>query len=239
MLRQTRTLPKTRKQVHKTDILTNMTALLSMPSKQKASLDFLEVLWYNKFNQIKRGFIMKFKDMFWVLFISMVPIIELRGAIPVGASLGLPFYANYAVATLGNLLPVPFILLLIPHILNFMERFKIFKPIVKWVRKKAMKNSKKISADTASSDATVSEAKDSAESTATNKKMQRSAFLGLLLFVLLPLPGTGAWTGSLVASLFNFPKLKSFIAIALGVFGCGVIMCLASYGILGFLSFLA
>ena len=177
---------------------------------------------------------MKFKDVFWVLFISMVPIIELRGAIPVGASLGLPFYVNYAVATLGNLLPVPFILLLIPHILNFMERFKIFKPIVEWVRKKAMKNSKKIAADTE-----VPEAENSDESTVTSKKMQRSAFWGLFLFVLLPLPGTGAWTGSLVASLFNFPKLKSFLAIALGVFGCGVIMCLASYGILGFLSFLA
>lgn len=182
---------------------------------------------------------MKFKDIFWVLFISMVPIIELRGAIPVGATLGLPFYVNYAVAAIGNLLPVPFILLLIPHILNFMERFKIFKPIVKWVRKKAMKNSKKIGKDTAPYDANITEAESSVESTDTNEKMQRNAFWGLFLFVLLPLPGTGAWTGSLVASLFNFPKLKSFLAIALGVLGCGVIMCLASYGILGFLSFLA
>ena len=116
---------------------------------------------------------MKFKDIFWVLFISMVPIIELRGAIPVGASLGLPFYANYAVATLGNLLPVPFILLLIPHILNFMERFKIFKPIVKWVRKKAMKNSKKIGTDTAASGTTVPEDEAFVENTATSEKMQR------------------------------------------------------------------
>ena len=178
---------------------------------------------------------MNFKDIFWVLFISMVPIIELRGAIPVGASLGLPFYVNYPLATLGNLLPVPFILLLIPHILNFMERFKIFRPIVKWIRKKAMKNSKKIATDSVVSD-TDSTTEGNA---APNGKMQRGAFWGLFLFVLLPLPGTGAWTGSLVASLFNFPKLKSFLAIALGVFGCGVIMCLASYGILGFLSFLA
>ena len=182
---------------------------------------------------------MKFKDIFWVLFISMVPIIELRGAIPVGATLGLPFYVNYAMAAIGNLLPVPFILLLIPHILNFMERFKIFKPTVKWVRKKAMKNSKKIGTDTASEDTTVSDSDTSPESSGTSERMQRSAFWGLFLFVLLPLPGTGAWTGSLVASLFNFPKLKSFLAIALGVLGCGVIMCLASYGILGFLSFLA
>ena len=68
--------------------------------------------------------------------------------------------------------------------------------------------------------------------------MPKGAFLGLLLFVLIPFPGTGAWTGSLVASLFGFPKLKSFLAITLGVLGCGLIMCLASYGVLGFLSFL-
>ena len=69
-------------------------------------------------------------------------------------------------------------------------------------------------------------------------RMSAATFLGLMLFVLLPLPGTGAWTGSLVASLFGFPRAKSFLAITLGVLGCGVIMCLASYGVLGFLSFL-
>ena len=90
---------------------------------------------------------MKIKDIFWVLFISMVPLIELRGAIPVGTILGLPFYLNFVLAVLGNLLPVPFILLLIPHILNIMERFKIFRPIVQWVRKKALKNQGKIAAD--------------------------------------------------------------------------------------------
>ncbi len=186
---------------------------------------------------------MKFKDVFWVFFISMIPIIELRGAVPVGASLGIPFYINYAVATVGNLLPVPFILLLIPHILNFMERFKIFRPIVRWIRKKAMKNSKKIGSEITLSDTdqNVSDANTDPKATDEKKRsqMERGAFFGLLLFVLLPLPGTGAWTGALVASLFSFPKLKSLLAISLGVLGCGVIMCLASYGILGFLSFLA
>lgn len=184
---------------------------------------------------------MKFKDIFWVFFISMVPIIELRGAVPVGASLGIPFYINYALATVGNLLPVPFILLLIPHVLNFMERFKIFRPIVGWIRKKAMKNSSKISTDTVSdNNSDLYENKLSGAEAADSKpgKMPSGAFFGLLFFVLLPLPGTGAWTGALVASLFNFPKLKSFLAITLGVLGCGVIMCLISYGILGFLSFL-
>ena len=89
---------------------------------------------------------MNTKNIFWVLFISMVPLIELRGAIPVGSVLGLPFYLNYALAVIGNLIPVPFILLLIPYVLDIMERFKIFRPIVRWVRSKAMKNKHKIGA---------------------------------------------------------------------------------------------
>lgn len=189
---------------------------------------------------------MNTKNIFWVLFISMVPLIELRGAIPVGSVLGLPFYLNYALAVVGNLIPVPFILLLIPYVLDIMERFKIFRPIVRWVRSKAMKNKHKIGAK---SSPNPSEALDYAEfdsnansvhtdSSDNCSEMPRGAFLGLLLFVLIPFPGTGAWTGSLVASLFGFPKLKSFLAIMLGVLGCGLIMCLASYGVLGFLSFL-
>ena len=170
---------------------------------------------------------MNFKDIFWVLFISMVPIIELRGAIPVGASLGLPFYVNYPLATLGNLLPVPFILLLIPHILNFMERFKIFRPIVKWIRKKAMKNSKKIATDSVVSD-TDSTTEGNA---APNGKMQRGAFWGLFLFVLLPLPGTGAWTGSLVAATIDMKFWKAVLSALIGVLCAGVVISLISYGI--------
>ena len=68
--------------------------------------------------------------------------------------------------------------------------------------------------------------------------MTEGAFVALMLFVALPIPGTGAWTGALVASLFGMPKLHSFLAILSGVLICGVIMCLASYGVLGFLAFL-
>ena len=173
---------------------------------------------------------MEIIDIFWVLFVSMLPIIELRGAIPIGCGLGLPYHLNYALAVSGNLLPVPFILLLIPHVLNIMERFKIFRPIVKWVREKAVKYRSKI--------VTEVPAESNGESSHSEAKITKGAFLGLLLFVLIPLPGTGAWTGALVASLFNFPKLKSFFAIALGVLGCGIIVSLISYGVLGFLSFL-
>ena len=219
---------------------------------------------------------MNFKNAFWVLFISMVPLIELRGAVPVGAVLDLPFYVNYVVAVIGNILPVPFILLFIPAILNWLERFKLFRPIVQWLHKKADKNRGKIDkaegveSDTVSNSDTVAEVKadlkvsadaenvQAAETaqaqtvevecaqpaertkaqTAGKAKMSVGTFIALMLFVLIPAPGTGAWTGALVASLFGFSRIKSFAAIALGVLGCGVIMCLASYGVLGFLSFL-
>ena len=245
---------------------------------------------------------MKLKDIIWVLFISMLPLIELRGAIPVGTALGLPFYINYALSVLGNLLPVPFILLFIPKILDFLERFKLFRPVVLWLHKKADKNRGKIAkskenakAPGLDSDAelnsinteksiselnginteesisalnTTNSEENASELNTTNSEenaselntdsvvlsqgefnaadrkgimqssMPAGAFIGLLLFVLLPLPGTGAWTGALVAALFGFPRLKSFISIMLGVLGCGVIMCLASYGVLGALSFL-
>ena len=183
---------------------------------------------------------MKIRDIFWVLFVSMLPIIELRGAIPIGCGLGLPYHINYALAVVGNLLPVPFILLLIPYVLDFMERFKIFRPMVQWVRKKAIKYRSKIVIEAPcdlENGSPTSEAL-TVDNNARDGKMTRGAFLGLLLFVLIPLPGTGAWTGALVASLFEFPKLKSFFAITLGVLGCGIIVTLISYGVLGFLSFL-
>ena len=203
---------------------------------------------------------MNLKDILWVLFISILPIVELRGAIPVGAALGLPFYANYLCAAIGNLLPIPFILLFIPKILDFMARFKAFRPIVEWLRKKALKNSAKIagkdntdtpvsdekadltaecnlvSADTEASEKSFANEEITLEN--TKRDMPAGAFIGLMLFVLLPVPGTGAWTGSLVAALFNYPKKKSFLAITLGVIGCGIIMSLAIYGVLGFLKFL-
>ena len=221
---------------------------------------------------------MKFKDVIWVLFISMVPLIELRGAIPVGTVLKLPYYINYLVAVAGNLIPVPFILLFIPKILDFLERFKLFRPIVQWLHKKADKNRYKIEKDMVQNGSAIessgankvdaeglytdtayeqlSEISDGTKGEKLNTdsdiltkaeekssggarvRMSAATFLGLMLFVLLPLPGTGAWTGALVASLFNFPRAKSLLSIAIGVMGCGIIMCLASYGVLGFLSFL-
>lgn len=202
-------------------------------------------------------------DELYVLVVSLLPIVELRGAIPLGAGLGMPFYTNYILSVVGNLLPVPFILLFISALLDFLSKFKLFRPMVGWLRRKADKHSSRVlaekSTESEEKDAEVAghnEAKETSESTDAaqddsaerddssaehevsfgSRQMTPAIFWALILFVAIPLPGTGAWTGSLVASLFNLPKRKSFIAITAGVLISGVIMCLASYGVVGFLS---
>ncbi len=144
----------------------------------------------------------------YVFLISMVPIIELRGAIPVGAALGLPFWSNYLVSCIGNFLPVPFILLLIRGIIAWMKTTKRLAGIANWLEDKAARGSEKV---------------------------KRYEVLGLLLFVAIPLPGTGAWTGALVAALMNMKMKRALPSILGGVLIAGVIMTLASYGFVGFL----
>lgn len=169
----------------------------------------------------------------YIFVISMLPIVELRGAVPIGAYLGVPFYLNFILAVLGNMLPVPFILLFIPKILTFLERFKIFRPMVRWLRGKADKHSAKVIVEEEKRDAVEGDEPSKA------RVMTPAIFIALMMFVALPIPTTGAWTGSLIAALFNLPFKKSLLAVFLGVLICGTIMTLASYGILGFLSFLA
>lgn len=207
-----------------------------------------------------------FKKILYVFLISIVPVIELRAAIPAGAMLGLPFYWNYIAAVLGNMLPVPFILLFIPAVLAFMKRHHIFPRLVGWIERKGLRGAEKLRAksgeetpaatgeyagstrgtvpdagDAASSAegvipameaATVTE--ESAEETRAEKKKMRVTFgvcLGLFAFVAVPLPGTGAWTGALVASVCRLPKRYAIPTILLGVMTAGVIMSLASYGV--------
>ncbi len=150
-------------------------------------------------------------DYLYVFFISMVPFIEIRGSVPVGALLGLPFPACFILSVLGNLLPVPFILLFIKKILSFMKRFQKLAPIAEWVEKHGSKRSDKVT---------------------------KYATLGLALFVGIPLPGTGAWTGSLIAALLDMKFGYAIVSIFVGVLLAGFIMSGISYGFLGFLSFL-
>ena len=146
----------------------------------------------------------------YVFVLSMVPVIELRGAIPLGAGLGLPIFPNYLVSVLGNFLPVPFILFFIRHVLAWMKTTKRLSRIALWLEEKAQKHSDKV---------------------------LRYATFGLFLFVAIPLPGTGAWTGALVAALFNMRMRYAVQSILLGVMAAGVIMSLASYGVVGIFNF--
>ena len=159
----------------------------------------------------------------------MVPLIELRGAIPVGAGLGLEFLPNYLVSVVGNILPVPFILLLIRYVLDFMKRKRIFPKLVDWLERKAVSGKRKIMKE---SDA------EGGECAAEKQGISWGALVGLFLFVALPLPGTGAWSGSLVAALFKMNRLAAFLAIFAGVLTAGLLMSLASYGVVGALSFI-
>lgn len=161
----------------------------------------------------------------------MVPLIELRGAIPVGAGLGLSFLPNYLVSVVGNILPVPFILLLIRFVLDFMKKKSIFPRLVTWLERKALDGRRRIVKGDGGEEGAPSEG-DSAPGPSWG------ALVGLFLFVAIPLPGTGAWTGSLVAALFRMNRVASFFAIFLGVLVAGLLMSLGAYGIVGALSFI-
>lgn len=152
------------------------------------------------------------KNLLWTFLISMVPIIELRGAIPTGILiLGLPWYFVYPVSAIGNLLPVPFILFFIEKIFAWMKKVRLFPRLICWLEEKAQKGAAKV---------------------------EKYALLGLFLFVALPLPGTGAWTGSLIAALFHMDKKWSILSIGLGVVAAGAVMTVASLATDDFLSFL-
>lgn len=141
-----------------------------------------------------------------VLFCSMLPIIELRGAIPMGAAFGLPWWQTYLIAVVGNMLPVPVILLFVRTVLNWMAgcRVQLFNRIAHKMFEKAEKN---------------------------RDKIEKYAFWGLTLFVAIPLPATGAWTGTLVAALFDMKFWKSLLSALIGVMIAGVVMTLISYGV--------
>lgn len=143
-----------------------------------------------------------------VFIISILPILELRGGILAASLIGLKPLNGYIVAIIGNTIPVPLILLFISRILKWMETSKVnlFKKISKWLNNKVDKNKDKI---------------------------EKYGYFGLVLFVGIPLPGTGAWTGCLIAAVLEMNKKKSFIAIMLGIIMASIIMMLLSYGIIG------
>ncbi len=150
--------------------------------------------------------------MFWkyllVFFISMVPIVELRGAIPYAVGFNLPLLPSYVIAILGNMLPVPFIFFFARKVLAWGKDKKIIGKFFTFCLEKGNKGGKKLQA-----------------------KAGRSVYLALFLFVGIPLPGTGAWTGTLAASFLNLDFKKSVISIMAGVVLAGIIMGVISLGI--------
>ena len=143
-------------------------------------------------------------DMLLTLLVAMVPVLELRGAIPFGVAQGLTIWEAIAAAVVGNLLPVPFIIL-------FTRR------VFAWLRRNLPRL-----------DGALSAMEDKAEK--KEDVVRRYAFWGLVVLVAIPLPGTGAWTGALVAALMRIRLKKAFPAIAVGVFIAAVIVSVITYG---------
>lgn len=140
-----------------------------------------------------------------VFFVSMIPLVEERGGLILARLLNIPMWEGIFWCVLGNIIPVPFILLLIERIIRWMADHHMSK-IATWLEEKAIKN---------------------------KPKVDKYGFFGLLLFVGIPLPGTGAWTGSLVAALFDMDLKKASISILLGIFLAAIIMTIVSYGGIG------
>ena len=141
-----------------------------------------------------------------VFVISMVPIVELRGAIPIAESLGLNIALYYPIAIIGNMLPVPVIYLFARKVLEWGKDKKLTKKFFTWCLEKGEKGGEKLKKSAGNS----------------------GIFWALLLFVGIPLPGTGAWTGTLAASFLNLDFKTSISAVALGVILAGIIMSLGS-----------
>ncbi|MDD6295125.1 MAG: small multi-drug export protein [Treponema sp.] len=150
------------------------------------------------------------KNYLWIAFISMIPLIELRGAVPVSQALDMPLLQSYIVCTLANMLPVPVIYLFARRFLVWGADKKIIGKICTFFLVKGEKAGKKL-----------------------QEKAGHGLFFALMLFVGIPLPGTGAWTGTLAASLLDMNFKQTVLAVMAGVLMAGIIMGLASAGIFG------
>ena len=139
------------------------------------------------------------------LLVSMVPVIELRAGIPFGVAAGLPVWAAYLAAVIGNLIPVPFIVVYIRRVFLFMRQHmpRLNRLVDKMEQKAHLKSA----------------------------SVLKYQYLGLAIFVAIPLPGTGAWTGALVAAFLDMRLKKAMPSIAGGVLSAGLIISILSYGV--------
>lgn len=145
------------------------------------------------------------KNYLWIALISVIPVAELRAAIPLGCSLGLPAWKVYIAAVVGNMLPVPLIILFTRRVFRYIRlHWKRLDNVVSRLEAKTL---------------------DKAD------RVIRYKTLGLLLFVAIPIPGTGAWTGAMIAALMDIRLRRSMPTIFLGILIAGLIMTAVSYGI--------
>lgn len=139
------------------------------------------------------------------LVTAMLPILEIRGAIPVGVASGLDPWLAFAVGFVGNMLPIPILILLTRKVIEWLKKHNILVKLTAWLENKGSKGAQKV---------------------------QKYSFWGLFILVAIPLPGTGAWTGALVASLLDMRLKRALPAIAMGVAVAGLIVLLVTYGVI-------
>ncbi len=139
------------------------------------------------------------------LVTAMLPILEIRGAIPVGVASGLDPWFAFAVGFVGNMLPIPILILLTRKVIEWLKKHNVLVKFTAWLENKGSKGAQKV---------------------------QRYSFWGLFILVAIPLPGTGAWTGALVASLLDMRLKRALPAIAMGVAVAGLIVLLVTYGVI-------
>ncbi len=138
-----------------------------------------------------------------LFIISMAPVLELRASVILGAAMGLDWYRVLAVCLLGNLVPIPFIILFLRPVLNYFKQTKSLSKLANWVQNRTM---------------------------AKADKVLKYETFGLSLFVAIPLPGTGGWTGAIIAALLDMQLRRALPAICFGVLCAGILMTAASYG---------
>ncbi|NLC34393.1 MAG: small multi-drug export protein [Erysipelothrix sp.] len=142
-----------------------------------------------------------------VLILSMIPVIELRGGIPAAYAMGLPLFETLPLAIIGNTIPVPFIILFIKQIFKFMKKHNILSNLIDKITQRALDRSDKV---------------------------ESMEFWGLMIIVAIPLPGTGAWTGALIAALIDLDFKRAMLSIGLGVIVSAIIVSFLTYGVFNF-----
>ena len=144
-------------------------------------------------------------DMIKTLFTAMLPVLEIRGAIPVGVAAGLDPWLAFVVGVVGNMLPIPILILVTRRVINWLKKHGVLVRFTGWLERKGAEKARTV---------------------------QQYSFWGLFILVAIPLPGTGAWTGALVASLLDMRLKRALPAITMGVIAAGIIVLLLTYGVI-------